>query len=41
MKTNYQRKERKSNHAFEVVRGQELLWTQNVDSITAPIRSWP
>ena len=25
MKKNYQRKERKSNHKFEVVRGQELL----------------
>ena len=25
MKKNYQRKERKSNHRFEVVRGQELL----------------
>jgi hypothetical protein len=25
VKKNYQRKERKSNHKFEVVRGQELL----------------
>ena len=25
MRKNYQRKERKSNHKFEVVRGQELL----------------
>ena len=25
MKKNYQRKERKSNHKFEVVGGQELL----------------
>ena len=25
MKKNYQRKERKSNHKFDVVRGQELL----------------
>ena len=25
MKKNYQRKEHKSNHKFEVVRGQELL----------------
>ena len=25
MKKNYQRKERKSNHKFEIVRGQELL----------------
>ena len=25
MRKNYQRKERKSNHKFEVVRGQELM----------------
>jgi hypothetical protein len=25
VRKNYQRKERKSNHKFEVVRGQELL----------------
>ena len=25
MRKNYQRKERKSNHKFEVVRGQEFL----------------
>ena len=25
MRKNYQRKDRKSNHKFEIVRGQELL----------------
>jgi len=33
VKKNYQRKERKSNHKFEVVRGQELL-------VRVPLPKW-
>ena len=38
MRKNYQRKERKSNHKFEVMRGQELLVRVAVQSAKIEIR---
>jgi hypothetical protein len=38
VRKNYQRKERKSNHKFEVMRGQELLVRVAVQSAKIEIR---